>query len=88
MPDSKPTTSEGRRFVSNAIAFKTLQRRLQQELPAAQVEIAENMVLDALHGKEVDADHQFAGVAAHAVETRDTLQFQNDGREANRAGCL
>ena len=71
---STVTTPAGKRFLSNAVAFKVIQRLAQRKVPAAYIEAVEDMIADALNGRRFDDEHEHSNFARQAIMSRDAIE--------------
>src|SRR6185436_3051330 len=67
-------TPTGKRFLSNAVAFKVIQRLTQLKVPTAYVEAVEDMIADALNGRPFDDEHEHSDLARQAIMSRNAIE--------------
>ena len=71
---STVTTPAGKRFLSNAVAFKVIQRLAQLKVPAAYIEAVEDIIADALNGRFFDDEHEHSDFAHQAIMSRNAIE--------------
>jgi hypothetical protein len=71
---STVTTPAGRRFLSNAVAFKVIQRLAQLKVPTAHIDAVEDMIADALNGRPFDYEHEHSDLARQAIMSRNMIE--------------
>jgi hypothetical protein len=60
--------------LSNAVAFKVIQRLARLKLPVVYIEAVEDMIADALNGRCFDDEHKFSNFARQAIVSRDAIE--------------
>jgi hypothetical protein len=72
--DRDLTTPAGKRFLSNAVAFKIVQRLVEFEVTEAEAETVADLVATALKGQPSNTNREYVGFVRRALTSRDVIE--------------